>query len=100
MARIGYQEPYYINRLRDLDPDADWNHQYHVPPYYIDFYSPVRNIAIEFDENHHKSATQKSKDRSRQAQIESTLECKFYRYQEDCALAFWDFIEGIINRDE
>ena len=46
--------------------------------YYIDWYVPELNLAIEFDEEHHKHNI--DKDRIRQKRIESELGCKFIRY--------------------
>ena len=100
MARIGNQEGYYIARLRALDAAAEWVHQYYISPYFIDYYSPVRNIAIEFDERHHKTRTQTLKDIKRQSKIESDLHCKFYRYPENCPMPFWDFVERLIARSD
>ena len=48
--------------------------------YFIDWYVPELNIAIEYDELHHKFKT--TKDRTRQAEIEKALKCKFIRYTE------------------
>jgi very-short-patch-repair endonuclease len=45
--------------------------------YFIDFYIPEENLAIEYDEEHHNR--HKQKDNERQEYIESQLGCKFIR---------------------
>jgi len=46
--------------------------------YYIDWYIPELNLAIEFDEPYH--FYNKNKDNQRQKEIEMELGCKFARY--------------------
>ena len=48
--------------------------------YWVDGYSPSKNIVIEIDEKHHEK--QKEKDRQRQKEIEEFLNCKFIRIDE------------------
>ncbi len=48
--------------------------------YYIDWYVPELNIAIEFDEKPHSSSKMKELDNVRQERIETNLGCKFLRY--------------------
>lgn len=52
--------------------------QYRVLNYRIDFYIPSLNIAIEYDENAHKSYTYVQQE-GRQKDIEQELGCKFVR---------------------
>lgn len=51
--------------------------------YRIDFYIPKLNIAIEYDELHHKS--QLKQDDKRQKAIEKELKCKFIRVSNQCS---------------
>ncbi len=53
--------------------------QYRVNDYKIDWYIPELNLAIEFDEKHHKR--QKKEDIERQKYIEKKMGCKFLRYK-------------------
>jgi hypothetical protein len=52
--------------------------------YWLDYYEPIRNIVIEWDEPHHYNidGTLKEKDTIRQKQIEECLKCKFFRVKE------------------
>jgi len=54
--------------------------------YYIDYYEPSKNIAIEYDEKHHfKPSYDKNKDIIKESKIKNRLHCKFYRirYNDD-----------------
>lgn len=53
--------------------------QYRVNNYRVDFYIPKKNLAIEYDEQHHFVEDNKIKDLERQKYIESKLGCKFVR---------------------
>ena len=53
--------------------------QYMVCGYILDWYIPELNLAIEFDETHHRS--QKEEDAKRQKTIEAKIKCKFLRYK-------------------
>ena len=48
--------------------------------YRIDLYFPHYKIAIECDESHHKTITNKLKDLERQTAIKDLLNCSFIRY--------------------
>lgn len=48
--------------------------------YRIDWYIPELDLAIEYDEEHHKF--NKEEDEARQKEIEKELGCKFLRYKE------------------
>jgi len=53
--------------------------------YRIDFYLPEFNLAIEYDEGHHKY--QQEEDKQREEEIKSCLHCEFIRLdykQDDC----------------
>lgn len=49
--------------------------------YKLDWYIPELKLAIEFDEQHHKSS--KAKDEKRLKDIEKALGCKFLRYKDN-----------------
>lgn len=46
--------------------DVKLIHQYYVSGYRIDFFLPEYNLAIEYDEEHHKSRTKEDKIRERE----------------------------------
>lgn len=50
--------------------------------YILDWYIPELNLAIEYDEQHHKTNKNKKSDIARQEEIEKELGCKFLRYTE------------------
>ena len=52
--------------------------------YRIDLYFPQYKIAVECDESHHKTITNKLKDMERQNAIKDVLNCKFVRYDPFC----------------
>lgn len=54
--------------------------QYPVDSYRIDFYFPEYNLAVEYDESHHKSHNKR--DKARQSEIEVKLNCTFLRIEE------------------
>ena len=60
--------------------------EYLVPGlgYFLDGYSPSKNIAFEYDEKHHyKNGILREKDRIRQQQIEQALGCVFIRIKDE-----------------
>ena len=57
--------------------------QFKVMDYRIDFYIPLIDLAIEFDEDYHNRASQKVKDCKRQSIIENKLGCTFIRVSEN-----------------
>ena len=57
--------------------DVKLIHQYYVSGYRIDFFLPEYNLAIEYDEEHHKSRTKEDKIRERE--IKKETGCKFIR---------------------
>lgn len=57
--------------------DVKLIHQHYVLGYRIDFFLPEYNLAIEYDEDHHKSRTRE--DRLRERKIKKEISCKFIR---------------------
>ena len=57
--------------------DVKLIHQHYVSGYRIDFFLPEYNLAIEYDEEHHKSRTKEDKIRERE--IKKETGCKFIR---------------------
>ncbi|MCP4259890.1 MAG: DUF559 domain-containing protein [Planctomycetes bacterium] len=47
--------------------------QYHIGGYFVDFYIPSCNIAIEYDERHHNTKAQKEKDKEREKAVTKLL---------------------------
>jgi hypothetical protein len=50
-----------------------------VNVFILDYYYPTLNIAIEWDEKHHKKAQHKRKDWFKQKIVTETIGCEFYR---------------------
>lgn len=50
--------------------------------YWPDFYDPIRNIVIEYDEPHHNRRKVQERDAARQQEIIEHLNCKFYRIKD------------------
>ena len=57
--------------------DVKLIHQYYVSGYRIDFFLPEYNLAIEYDEDHHKLRTKE--DKIREKEIKKETGCKFIR---------------------
>lgn len=55
--------------------------QYRVKNFRIDFYFKKENVAVEYDENHHKYKNKE--DKKRQLDIEKELGCEFIRLNSD-----------------
>lgn len=56
--------------------------QYKINSYKIDYYIPSLNLAIEYDENDHKSYSYEAHE-GRQKEIEDILNCRFIRVTDD-----------------
>lgn len=74
----------YFDNLNKIN---NWNGRYatnggelNVLSYFVDYYEPIQNIVIEWDEPHHRRKIGKSKDVIRQKLIKEHLKCKFLRY--------------------
>jgi very-short-patch-repair endonuclease len=68
-----------------LNKFMGWDGQYathkgekNILNYFVDYYEPLLNIVIEWDEAHHKK--QVVKDTNRQNEIKNLLKCRFFRY--------------------
>jgi len=57
--------------------------QYFINGYRIDAYCPELNLAIEYDEAHHRTTKGKEYDIKRQADIEDILHCTFIRVSDN-----------------
>ena len=57
--------------------DVKLIHQHYVSGYRIDFFLPEYNLAIEYDEEHHKLRTKE--DKIREKEIKKETGCKFIR---------------------
>jgi len=78
----------------ELETELGWNGYYATKNYeylietnskiyFLDYYEPTLNIAIEFDEKHHFTPDQIKKDLKRQNNIINHLKCEFYRVNEN-----------------
>lgn len=64
--------------------------EFTVAGYWLDFYDPIANLAIEYDELSHKY--KKERDIKKQNEVVNKLNCKFIRINED------DDLETIYNK--
>jgi very-short-patch-repair endonuclease len=75
----------YAKKLNITDlQHAENGGEYKVLGYYVDGYSPTKNIVLEYDEGHHfdTNGNLLSKDKSRQLEIEEYLGCTFIRIKQ------------------
>jgi len=65
---------------------CDRKSQHHIEHlgYFVDYYEPIKNIVVEYDETDHYNVDWKLKDKDvfRQNAIIRYLGCKFFRYNE------------------
>jgi very-short-patch-repair endonuclease len=73
-------EPDFINKIRTIFSIETFESQKRVLNYYIDLYMPRYNLAIEFDESHHR--WEQDQDRIREERIAEQLGCAFIRVKE------------------
>ena len=66
--------------INNLFSGYEIKEEYYIDGYYLDWYIPELNLAIEFDEKYHENPKQKQKDTERENHITSKLGCKFLRY--------------------
>ena len=68
--------------------------------YWVDYYEPIRNVIVEWDERQHFNVdgTLKQSDIDRQRQIVEKLGCKFFRYDERHA-KLEDFLNELKRND-
>mgnify|MGYP000981975307 CR=1 FL=1 len=80
--------------------DVKLIHQYYVSGYRIDFFLPEYKLAIEYDEEHHKSRTKEDKIRERE--ISKEIGCKFIRcsYKEDNIKNLMKILKEIVFKRE
>lgn len=65
--------------INNLFSDYTILSQHKVKDYFIDWYIPELNLAIELDEKHHKKNIER--DKIREKKIKNELNCKFVRYK-------------------
>ena len=70
------------NILQKLFKDFEIVYQHSVlnNKYKLDWYIPELNLAIEFNEKHHKN--QKEKDKQRKKEIETSINCKIIEFND------------------
>jgi hypothetical protein len=76
-----------------LDKQRGWNGQYATNGgeyfirdlgYWVDYYEPMLNIVIEYDEpKHYRNGKLLERDIRRMKEIQNFLKCDFYRYKEE-----------------
>ena len=76
------EEQFFTKLKRSLKPlGLEVKEQFNVSTYKIDGYIEELNLAIEYDEEHHKYTLEE--DAERQRNIEKLLGCKFVRLKEE-----------------
>lgn len=66
--------------IKNLFRGYEIKEQFPCGSYFIDWYIPELNLAVEFDEPQHTAISNMKKDLERQRYIEKKLNCKFIRY--------------------
>ena len=90
---LGWTCPNYnakVCRLfEEINSELGWNGvhaenvgEFRVAGYLLDYYEPVENVVIEFDEAYHERPDQKLKDKLRQDRIIEELQCRFFRIKD------------------
>lgn len=80
-----------------LDKIVEFEEQYLIEGYKIDFYFPSLNLAVEYDEQHHKN--QNLDDIERENNIKKSLGCEFLRVTEGIELQAINLILRKIIKD-
>ena len=91
-ANCGQVNPNYntyaCNLFEQINNTLGWNGQhaenggeYRIKElgYFVDYYEPMHNIIIEYDEKPHNQPKKKAKDIQREKEITELLKCTFYR---------------------
>lgn len=77
----------YINKQLTWNGFHGKNHgEKTVETYFLDYYEPTLNIAIEWDEKYHRKTKIKAQDTIRQEFIINKLNCEFYRVDDTTKL--------------
>lgn len=90
---LGWTAPNYNKKacqlFEEINKELGWNGkhaervgEYQVLGYFLDYYEPVHNVVIEFDEKTHDKPKQKARDLEKQQLVTAELGCKFYRIKE------------------
>ena len=93
LPNVNPQETLYFS---ELEKQMGWDgiyygkngdkHQYFINTlgYWVDFYDPIKNIVVEYDEPRHYDANWnlRDKDVRRQTEIIAEMRCEFYRYNQ------------------
>jgi hypothetical protein len=90
---LGWTSPNYNKKacklFEEINKTLNWIGQHAengkekiVLGYFLDYYEPNLNIAIEYDEKTHEKPKQKRRDEEKQKLITEHLKCKFYRIKE------------------
>lgn len=90
---LGWTSPNYNKKacelFEEINKEMGWNGQhaervgeYKILGYFLDYYEPIHNVVIEFDEKTHEKPKQKARDIEKQELVIAELGCKFYRIKE------------------
>jgi very-short-patch-repair endonuclease len=55
-----------------------------VDVFFLDYYEPSLNVAIEWDEKHHLKAKRRQRDGWKSKVVMNTIGCEFYRVNDVC----------------
>lgn len=84
-----WYNPVACSLFEEINSNLGWNGRHaenggeqEVRGFFLDYYEPILNIVVEYDEKHHQKPNRRRKDGFRQKMIKEALGCKFYRIQE------------------
>jgi len=78
------EEDHWISRIKKATHRFSSETQFSVGTYRIDLYFPSERLAVECDEHNH-AAYRSDAEAKREAFLESTLNCRFYRFNPHCS---------------
>jgi very-short-patch-repair endonuclease len=85
---VGKNEAKYFQpMIRDIFPDADFQHDFPGLPYFVDAFIPSLNLVIEYDEPRHFEPKRQEKDQERQLIIEAYHKVDFIRIKDSDMLS-------------
>ena len=85
---VPFYNPNACKLFEEINRELNWNGQHaenggevRVGGYFLDYYEPNLNIAIEYDEAHHRLPKQITRDIQKENYIKAKMNCKFYRIE-------------------
>lgn len=84
-----FYNPSASKLFNEINQEMGWNGlhaenggEVKIRSWFLDYYEPTQNIAIEYDESYHNRPSRKEKDIIKQTEIIAELGCKFYRIKQ------------------